>query len=220
METDRKMYDRQKQFFIDAYRTGKIGWPREEASRLVELLLEASSLSKGGRVLEIGSGEGRNLRPFLDRGWQVVGVDLVFDPLQKIQRESLGRKGSRPALVQGDLFRLPFQDGIFDIVFDFGVFHHLRRPERRAYPHWISRLLKPGGLVGLGVFSEKFRHHDDEVRLRGYLTHRGHYDAFFREEELPALLGKSFSLLTAKPESTGLLEHYFVSVYCRTDGQP
>jgi SAM-dependent methyltransferase len=49
--------------------------------------------------------------------------------------------------VVGDAQRLPFQDGIFDRVFAFNVFEHLRDP--RAAATEILRVLKPGGALAL-----------------------------------------------------------------------
>ncbi|MEC4682589.1 MAG: class I SAM-dependent methyltransferase [Nitrospirota bacterium] len=215
MEVRPKVYDRQKQFFSEAYRTGKIGWPRTGHSRLVELLVASPWFLSGARVLEIGSGEGRNLLPFLERKCEVVAFDFIHEPLM-VARERTGREQhlQRIGFVQGDLFSLPFREGSFDVVFDFGVFHHLRRRERLAYPRWISRILRAGGIAGLGVFSELFRHSPDENRTRFFVTHRGHHDVFFREHEIPHLLGRDFQMEASDTEETGDgLSHYRVAVY-------
>lgn len=215
MEFRTKVYDRQKKFFYDAYRTGRIGWPRKGHSRLVDLLLEDSSLLPGSRVLDIGTGEGRNLHPLMEKDFQVIGIDLIFEPLL-VARGRIGERGclGRIAFVQADLFNLPFRSGAFDAVFDFGVFHHLRRAERKDYSRWISRILKPGGRAGLGIFSEFFKHSPDDMRRRLYVTHRGHHDVFFREPDLPALLGSNFRLEASGTEETGDgLSHYRLAVY-------
>lgn len=49
--------------------------------------------------------------------------------------------------VVGDAHRLPFRDGLFDRVFAFNVFEHLRDP--RAAAAEIRRVLKPGGAVSI-----------------------------------------------------------------------
>ena len=214
MESRGKVYDRQKEFFAEAYRTGHIGWPRTDPSRLVAMLMAAGPRSPGGLVLEIGSGEGRNLLPFLAEGKRVVALDLIHGPLVSA-RNRLGRtKTGAASFVQADLFALPFAEGLFDVVFDFGVFHHLRRRERGLYPRWVARVLKPGGLAGLGVFSEFFRHSPEEVRSRDFVSHRGHHDVFFREGDLPSLMGKGFRLESRNAEETGDgLSHYRLAVY-------
>ncbi len=220
METDRKVYDRQNRFFSEAYKSGKIGWPREGPTKLVDQILDAYKGSDTGMVLEIGSGEGRNLAPFQEQGWTVVAMDFLRDPLRVASRNLSIGGGGRACFVQGDLFRLPFHPASFDVVFDFGVYHHLRRPERKKYPLWIARLLKPGGLAGLGVFSDLFRHFPEEARRRNFVTHRGHHDVFFKERDLPSLLGRGFSLLSTGEERPGALDHYRLAVYRKNREEP
>lgn len=49
--------------------------------------------------------------------------------------------------VVGDAHQLPFADRVFDRVFAFNVFEHLREPARAAAE--ILRVLKPGGSVAI-----------------------------------------------------------------------
>jgi SAM-dependent methyltransferase len=49
--------------------------------------------------------------------------------------------------VVGDAHHLPFADAVFDRVFAFNVFEHLREPSRAAAE--ILRVLKPGGSVAI-----------------------------------------------------------------------
>jgi uncharacterized protein YbaR (Trm112 family) len=49
--------------------------------------------------------------------------------------------------VVGDAHHLPFRDNVFDRVFAFNVFEHLREPLRAARE--IHRVLKPGGALAL-----------------------------------------------------------------------
>ncbi len=49
--------------------------------------------------------------------------------------------------VVGDAHHLPFREGVFDRVFAFNVFEHLRDP--RAAAAEIFRVLKPGGQVAI-----------------------------------------------------------------------
>jgi SAM-dependent methyltransferase len=49
--------------------------------------------------------------------------------------------------VVGDAHQLPFRDGVFDRVFAFNVFEHLRDP--RSVAEEIFRVLKPGGSVAI-----------------------------------------------------------------------
>lgn len=207
---ERDLYKTQKAFFRDAYRSDRIGWPRTGASRIVRMAFERGYLGPGSRVLEIGCGEGRNLRELCLGDCSVVGMDYVEEPLQTAKR-SLPEKAT---LVQGDLFFLPFREKSFDTVLDWGVFHHLKKTERERYPKWLFRLVGSGGVVLLGAFSEKFRHHPDEVRRQMFVRHRGHYDVFFDRERFSRAMGPDWRLVWEGEENQeDDLSHYRLGIF-------
>lgn len=200
--TEDPLYRSQKAFFKDAYRKEAIGWPRTGASRLVLESIRKGLVKAGTSVLEVGCGEGRNLLPFRAMGCNVVGMDYLREPLESARARSSGT--SEPVrFVQGDLFRLPFRAGAFDIVLDWGVFHHLKRRERAAYSRWIESIIVPDGLFLLAAFSEKFRHDPSEHRKQAFKVHRGHYDVFFDEKSFPRAMGKRWTLLFSGEEDQG-----------------
>lgn len=204
------LYETQKTFFQEAYRSGRVGWPRTGASRLVHYALGQGYLPPRCRVLEIGCGEGRNLLVLQNNGCLVVGMDYVREPLLSARK----LVGKRLSLVQGDLFSLPFRDRSFDAILDWGVFHHLKGRERERYPLWLSRLVAPGGILLLGAFSEKFRHHPGEVRVRPFVRHRGHYDVFFTRERFSVALGNRWKLLWSGEEDQGDgLSYYRLGIF-------
>lgn len=196
------LYRSQKAFFRDAYQRETIGWPRAGASRLVLESIRKGLVKAGTSILEIGCGEGRNLLPFQTMGCDAVGMDYLREPLESA-RSRLSGTNSAVRLVQGDLFRLPFREGAFDIVLDWGVFHHLKRRERAAYSRWIDSILVPDGILLLAAFSEKFRHDPDERRRRAFKVHRGHYDVFFDEKSFSGAMGKGWTLLWSGEEDQG-----------------
>jgi ubiquinone/menaquinone biosynthesis C-methylase UbiE len=96
------------------------------------------------RVLEIGSGTGNNSRAFLE-AWPcaLTGVEL--------SRGMIGRaRGKRTGAVfaQADATRLPFERGMFDMVFCVLVLHHIRdinalmaecaRVQRRGHAAFVT----------------------------------------------------------------------------------
>ncbi len=204
------LYRTQKEFFQNAYRSGQVGWPRTGASRLVLEAIRQGLISREDAVLEIGCGEGRNLLALQAHQCRVVGMDYLREPLD------LGRLGEGNSLpfVQGDLFALPFRNGAFDAVLDWGVFHHLKKRERAVYPEWIDSILRPGGIFLLGVFSERFRHDPGEKRTRMFQKHRGHYDVFFTMERFRQAMGPGWTLLWSGEEDQGDgLSFYRVGIF-------
>ena len=209
---EKDLYVTQKAFFLDAYRSNRIGWPRTGVSLVVRTAFRMGYLNSGARVLEIGCGEGRNLLGLHLGGCSVVGMDYVREPLRSA-------KIAVPEdifLVQGDLFSLPFREQSFDAVLDWGVFHHLKKPERARYPKWLYRLVAPDGLLLLGAFSEKFQHHPDDFRRQMFVRHRGHYDVFFDKEQFSRAMEPDWTLLWQGEEDQGDgLSHYRLGIFRR-----
>lgn len=111
----------------------------------VPLMVRALGLPTGGRVLEVGCGRGvalpvlaRLLRPA-----RLAGLDL--DPaLLDEARAHAEAEGIAVDLVPGDIRCMPFPDGAFDLVVDFGTCYHIARAGQALAE--IARVLAPGGL--------------------------------------------------------------------------
>jgi len=76
-------------------------------------------------VLDVGAGTGRGVRYLESAGFQACGVE----PVSELVREG-ARHYTSPAMsfvrAQGEL--LPFADGSFDAVSEFGMLHHVPEP--------------------------------------------------------------------------------------------
>ncbi|MEQ1822564.1 MAG: class I SAM-dependent methyltransferase [Fimbriimonadaceae bacterium] len=92
-----------------------------------------------GRVLDLGSGEGRYCRKLTNMGFDVVGLD----PTQLLVERS---KEVQPDLeaIRGDAEALPFQSESFDLV--LSCLSLIDIDDFRAAITESSRVLKPGGL--------------------------------------------------------------------------
>ena len=114
----------------------------------IPLLLRALRLPRGQRVLEIGCGRGIAL-PVLARRLipqSLTGVDI--DPeLVAIARARLERAGVLATVVEADARALPFDDGSFDLVIDFGTCYHVSGGRQGAATalNEIARVLRIGG---------------------------------------------------------------------------
>ncbi len=103
------------------------------ASRLRELL----QLPASGWILDAAGGTGRVAQALCDGADGVVVTDLSWGML----RQARGKPGL--ALVNTNVERLPFPDGMFARVLVVDAFHHLG--DQQAAARELVRVLAPGG---------------------------------------------------------------------------
>jgi len=97
---------------------------------------------RGKRVLEIGTGVGTDARNIIGRGGIYTGINIDRGSTDSTLRAL--RVFSLPGVaMQGNAISLDFPDSTFDVVYSFGVLHHIPEVEKAAAE--IHRVLKPGG---------------------------------------------------------------------------
>lgn len=197
------IYAAQKRFFRKAYETGRHGWPSAGATPQVAALLAKLGPGRGRAALDLGCGEGRHTVLLARRGWEATGLDYDAGALAGA-KSALRKAGLTARLVRGEALALEFPDGAFDLVLDYGCFHHVVSRDWGRYRRGVARVLKPGGHLILSVFSTKFRHHPGERRTRPWLVHRGHYDRFFSRGEVGRILRESFDTRASLEQHDGL----------------
>lgn len=98
---------------------------------------------EGRRVLDLGAGAGEASLYFASRGARVTSLDISVGQLGLIGGAAR-RRGVAVERVAVPAESLPFQDGAFDLVYGYGVLHHV--DYRQALPE-VLRVLAPGGRV-------------------------------------------------------------------------
>ena len=122
-------------------------------------------------VLEIGVGMGTDLVRWARGGARVTGVDLSPRCVDLAGRR-LRAQGLDGAVQVMDAEDLRFADDAFDIVYSFGVLHHVPNPQR-AFQE-IRRVLRPGG-VFFGAVYNRHSYFVLQMRARRLLA-RKHRD--------------------------------------------
>lgn len=122
------------------------------ATYLIPFIEEGLKLEPGMRVMEIGCGEGGVLKPFVERGLNVVGVDLAAQRIanaQKFLAEEI-KAGKAEFIVQNvyeDAFRERFA-GAFDLILLKDTIEHI--PEQEKFIPYLKQFLKPEAKVFFG----------------------------------------------------------------------
>lgn len=99
-----------------------------------------------GQVLDVGCGMGRYAALVAAEGANVVGVDV-----SSAVDAGAARYPNVP-FVQADLAALPFAPRRFDLVYSFGVMHHL--PDPSVGLKSAFEMVRPGGWLLVWVYSE------------------------------------------------------------------
>jgi len=107
--------------------------------------LDRLGVGAGTRYLDAGCGAGGAVRIAADRGAQVTGFD-ASQALLAIARQRV----PGAVFLQGDLEKLPFGDGAFDVVTGFNSFQYAGNATGALAE--ARRVLKAGGLAAIATW--------------------------------------------------------------------
>ena len=113
-------------------------------------LVDLADVSAGERVLDAGCGTGNVALTVSQRGAHPIGFDLTPGMLD-LARESAAVVGASPDWVRGDVERLPFEDGAFDVA--LSSFGHVFAPDAEAAAAELVRVTGSGGRIAFGAWS-------------------------------------------------------------------
>ena len=135
--TDRKLYFDEQSYTTEKY--------------VIPFIEKWSGMAVDGqsgllRVLEIGCGEGGNLKPFLDRGCECTGVDLNGPQIERAREFFAGHPHeNRLTLLHADIYDVQPEVHQYDIIMLRDVIEHIHCQERLM--QILPRFLKPHGVM-------------------------------------------------------------------------
>jgi len=152
----------------------------EEHSYPLKYALEAIGSTQES-ILEAGCGNGRILRYFHQRGYNIEGFDFIDDAVQNLKK-------CDPKLeVQvGDIKNLKYNSSSFDCILAFGLYHNLEEDDLATAIKETARIMKNNGRLCASFRADNFQN-----RINDFMA-----DRKCRSNKDK---GKSFHKLNLKP---------------------
>lgn len=131
-----------------------------------------------GKILDVGSGPGRDGLILQNAGFEVVCLD-ASESMVKIAKE----RGLNA--IVGDFTSLPFEDKSFDGVWAYTSLLHIPKAQVEKPLAEIARVLKPGGMFGLGLIEG-----DTELYRESSGVGRPRWFSFYKKKEVENFLSQ------------------------------
>ncbi|MHB9073823.1 MAG: class I SAM-dependent methyltransferase [Desulfobaccales bacterium] len=157
---------------------------------IIKWIKSVTRIAPESRVLEIGCGRGAGACMIAAEFNPAMlhAFDLDHQMILMAGRYLKPEQKAKISLYVGDALRLPYRDGVLDVVFGFGVLHHL--PDWQGGLKEIARVLKPGGIYFLEEFYPQLY---QNVVARRIFVHPEH-NRFYSRDLHQALTGEGFRI--------------------------
>jgi SAM-dependent methyltransferase len=155
----------------------------------VDALAAAVGDCRGHRTLDAGCGVGL-ATSVLSTAAQILALDFSWEGLMKFYFPY-----STPLeLIQGDVCRLPFADGVFDLALSSQVLEHVpSAAARETFIAALARVLKPNGRLVLTVYNWDVGRQQSGIAKEGFHAN-GIFYRCFDAAELERTLAPHFAI--------------------------
>lgn len=142
-----------------------------------KIIKEFINKLQGKKVLDLGSGPGRDAKLLRDNNIEVLCFDASEQMIKRTKE--LGFES-----ILGDMNKLDFSDKSFDGVWAFTSLLHITEIQMRKVLEKIHKVLKPGGILFLGMIDGEF---EGEV-VRENMPGAKRYFHFYTDKQLKSIL--------------------------------
>jgi ubiquinone/menaquinone biosynthesis C-methylase UbiE len=121
--------------------------PQADALRFFKFVRKNLGSWESLKVIDLGSGTGRNANYLAEQGSEVVGIE-ISETATKLARVRSSESNMAPQyFIQSMGQSWPLRDSSIDVALDVISSNSLTEAERIVYLSELKRVLKPGGLV-------------------------------------------------------------------------
>ena len=162
--------------------------PNPFARKLIQLYNSADK----PKLLELGCGDGRDLKLFIEKGFDVSAIEIATKSVEKLKE----RYGNKANISCQDIKNLNFANNSFDIIYAHLTLHYFTDEETTNIFNNIYNLLKINGIFFVKCKSNKdsFCNDSQGKKIAENIYFRGHVRHFFSLDYLKSKLNK-FSII-------------------------
>lgn len=162
--------------YDDRYRQvhgASLRWSSDTPSPVVAEILSAFSIAPSMRLLELGCGEGRDARPLLEQGYNLLATDISSEAISYC-RQALPQQAARFQVLDCVNGRL---DAQFDFIFAVAVLHMLvLDADRAAFYRFIRTHLAKDGIALICTMGDGQSERQSDIRTAFSLQPRTHQE--------------------------------------------
>ena len=130
--SDRHLYSKEQSYTTQKY--------------VIPFIEKHHAVNASMSILEIGCGEGGNIRPFLDMGCKVTGIDINESQINNAREiYSTHPNKHNLTLISEDIYKVTDLNSTFDIIVIRDVIEHI--PNQERFLPFIKRFLNPYGVI-------------------------------------------------------------------------
>lgn len=166
-------------------------WSETPQPKVLEFL---AKLPPHCQIADLGAGDGRNTAPAVQQGHQIVMLDIAPSAVAQALERFEETKGCKPFGVIGPMEEMPLASNQFDAIMVLDALPQVKNCQRAV--HEIHRILKPGGLCLVNVFTinDVAWGEGERVGPRSF-SYKNCLFSFFGEEDLPEMCKGLFNIV-------------------------
>jgi ubiquinone/menaquinone biosynthesis C-methylase UbiE len=190
-------YEKAYQSTIEAYRKmGKEYVDNINALIPKQVYFFMEHLNPGGKILDVGCAGGRESKVLTEKGFNVVGIDLVDEFLDEAKKNA-----PKAEFIKMDLLNIDFPKESFDGIWASAVLLHIKKEDIPNILKKFYEILKPEGKLFVAVkFGEGYTYTTDKLSKENRLM------VLYTQEEMDRLVQEAgFNFLSNElvPDDAG-----------------
>ncbi|MGA3020509.1 MAG: class I SAM-dependent methyltransferase [Candidatus Micrarchaeales archaeon] len=132
-----KTYDKIARSYAEKYNTRNYWGPQYDSFE---------SLLKGPKILDVGCGGGRDSLHFMEKNYEVTGIDFSSGMLKEAKR-----RVPNVRFIKMNMLNLEFPDASFDGIWCCASLLHIKKADVPEVLYGFSRVLKDDGVLFISV---------------------------------------------------------------------